>query len=186
MHGGGLRGAFGQGQIFFLNSALNFVEHLDRAGGHLAPGGKKALKREVGGHSGRIWLTSQCCLGSTLVQNMNQAVCDWYTLFYHPKKIGRYFPPLLFCKMKSGVYLLVQLLNVIASCGQEEITFQDDTEKNMPNQKQQQRFCFLDSIFKGKSSEPKINLAISVEEILIFLLGNMLSYSQLNFYSFLT
>lgn len=57
----------GRAKFFFLNSALNFVEHLDRAGGHLAPGGKKALKREVGGHSGRIWLTSQCCLGSALV-----------------------------------------------------------------------------------------------------------------------
>lgn len=170
----------------FFKQCFEFVEHLDRAGGHLAPGGKKALKREVGGHSGRIWLTSQRCLGSTLVQNMNQAVCDWYTLFYHTKKIGRYSPPLLFCKMKSRVYLCVQLLNVTASCGQEEIKFRDDTEKNMPNQEQQQRFCCLNSIIKGKNSEPKMNFAISVEEMLIFLLGNIFLYSQLNFYSFLT
>lgn len=71
MHGGGLRGAFGKGQISSQNRALNFVKHLDRAGGHLAPGGKKTLKREVGGHSGWIWLTSQRCLGSALVWNMN-------------------------------------------------------------------------------------------------------------------
>lgn len=40
MHGGGLRGAFGRANLK-KNSALNFVKHLDRAGGHLAPGGKK-------------------------------------------------------------------------------------------------------------------------------------------------
>lgn len=57
------------GPNFSQNRALNFAEHLDCAGGHLAPGGekKKALKREVEGHSGRIWLTSQRCLGSTVV-----------------------------------------------------------------------------------------------------------------------
>lgn len=51
-------------------------------------------------------------------------------------------------------------------------------EENMPNQEQHQRFCFLSSIFKGKSSEPIINLDISVE-ILIFL-GNTFGYSLLN------
>lgn len=40
------------------------------------------------------------------------------------------------------------------------------------------------SIFKGKNSEPKINLDISVEEILIFLLGNIIEYSHLNFFLF--
>lgn len=46
----------------------------------------------------------------------------------------------------------------------------------MLNQEQHQIF-FLNSIFKGKNSEPKINLDISVKEILIFLLGNVLGYS---------
>lgn len=49
------------------NRALNFVRHLDRAGGLLAPGGKKALKGEEGGHSRWIWLTSPFCPGLTLV-----------------------------------------------------------------------------------------------------------------------
>lgn len=80
--------------------------------------------------------------------------------------------PLLFCKMKSRVYLCVQLLNIVAACGQEEIKFQRHREKYAKLQKQQ-RFCFLNSIFKGKNAEPKINLAISVEEILIFLLENI-------------
>lgn len=56
---------------FKKNSALNFVKHLDRAGGPWRQEEKKALKKEVGRHSGQIWLTSQRCLGSTLVWNMN-------------------------------------------------------------------------------------------------------------------
>lgn len=48
MHEGGLGGAFGKGQFFFLNSALNFVKHLDRAGGHLAPRGKKGIEKGGG------------------------------------------------------------------------------------------------------------------------------------------
>lgn len=56
------------GPFFFSrNRALNSVRHLDRAGGHLAPGGRKALKGEEGGHSRWIWLASQFCPGLTLV-----------------------------------------------------------------------------------------------------------------------
>lgn len=108
---------------FFLKQCFEFCQALGQSRRALGARRKKGIEREVGGYSGRVWLTSQCCLGSTLVGNMNQAVGGWYTIVLSHKGNWQMFFPLLFCDVKYRVYPLVQLLNIIASCSQEEINF---------------------------------------------------------------
>lgn len=140
MYGGDLRGAFGQGQIFFLKQCFESCQALGQSGRALGARRKKGIE-ERGWRMQWVNLADFTALpGVCSGLDYELGSLRLVHIVLSHKENWQIFFPLLFCKMKSIVYLLAQLLNIIASRSQEEIKFQDDIEENMPNQEQRQRF----------------------------------------------